>query len=394
MNKDREAAQPDSNAAGTAPARGDTAEGRGDLPFSDCPAPLPSDVVTMAHGGGGRAMARLLEDIVFRHVRSQELDARHDSAVLDLGSALRSTAPARGAAALRDAGPRVAFTTDTYVVSPLFFPGGDIGKLAVFGTVNDLAMSGATPVAISLALLLEEGFPFTDLARLSASVQAACDEAGVRVVTGDTKVVDRGKGDGLYITTSGVGVVRPGVRVAPDRIAEGDVILLSGDIGRHGMAILGVREHLGFEPPIPSDCAPLAAPISALLDERVDLHVARDLTRGGLGAALCELAGARGATLVLDETAILVSPEVSAACELLGLDPLYVACEGRMVLFVPASQAERACSTLSEYPMCMSVRPIGTVTAVTGTGSVEMRTRLGGRRVIDLPSGAELPRIC
>ncbi len=370
------------------------APSQGDASFPDCPVPLPSDVVTMAHGGGGRAMSRLLEDVVFRHVRSQELDARHDSAVLDLGSALRSTAPSRGAAALRDAGPRVAFTTDTYVVSPLFFPGGDIGKLAVFGTVNDLAMSGATPVAISLALLLEEGFPLADLARVTASIQAACDEADVRVVTGDTKVVDRGKGDGLYITTAGVGVVRPGAHVAPGRIEEGDVILVSGDIGRHGMAILGVREHLGFEPPIPSDCAPLAAPIGALLDARIDLHVARDLTRGGLGAAVCELAGSRGARLLLEETAILVSPEVSAACELLGLDPLYVACEGRMVLFVPAAQAERACEVLREYSVCVGVRPIGTVAAVTGSGSVEMRTSLGGRRVIDLPSGAELPRIC
>jgi hydrogenase expression/formation protein HypE len=366
----------------------------GDLPFSDCPVPLASEVVTMAHGGGGRAMARLLSDVVFRHVRSRELDARHDSAVLDLGSALRSVSPARGAHALRDAGPKVAFTTDTYVVSPLFFPGGDIGKLAVYGTVNDLAMSGAAPVALSLALLLEEGFPLADLARVTASIQAACDEAGVRVVTGDTKVVDRGKGDGLYITTSGVGVVRPGVHVAPDRISEGDVILLSGDIGRHGMAILGAREHLGFEPPIPSDCAPLAAPVAALLDARIDLHAARDLTRGGLGAALCELAETRGAALHLEETAILVSPEVSAACELFGLDPLYVACEGRMVLFVPAAQAERACEAVSEYPMCTGARTIGSVRSVPGTGSVEVRTRLGGRRVIDLPSGAELPRIC
>ena len=365
----------------------------GDLPFADCPAPLTSDVITMAHGGGGRAMARLLDDLVLRNVRSPELSARHDSAVLDLGGALRSVAPQRGAAALRDAGPRVAFTTDTYVVSPLFFPGGDIGKLAVFGTVNDLAMSGATPVALSLALLLEEGFPLADLDRVTRSVQAACDEAEVRVVTGDTKVVDRGKGDGLYITTAGVGVVRPGARVAPDRITEGDAVIVSGDIGRHGMAILGEREHLGFEPPILSDCAPLAAAIGALLDARIDLHAARDLTRGGLGAALCELAKASAAHLLVEETAIPVSREVSAACELFGLDPLYVACEGRMVLFVPEPDADRACSILRDLPVTSGATRIGAVREV-GRGHVEMLTRLGGRRLVDLPSGAELPRIC
>lgn len=345
-----------------------------------CPVPLAPGVVTMAHGGGGRAMQRLLDEVVFRHVESVELAARHDSAVLDFGGALRG------------AGATVAFTTDTYVVSPLFFPGGDIGRLAVFGTVNDLAMAGATPVALSLALLLEEGFPLAELERVMASVQAACREADVRVVTGDTKVVDRGKGDGLYITTSGVGVVRPGVRVAPDRIREGDAILVSGDVGRHGIAILGVREHLGFEPEVASDCAPLAAPVAALLDAGIDLHTARDLTRGGLAAALCELSRAAEKALRVEEMAIPVPAEVAAACELLGLDPLHVACEGRMALFVPADAAERALAILKEYKMCNNPARIGTVAA--GEPSVEMETRLGGRRIIDLPSGAQLPRIC
>lgn len=335
----------------------------------------------MAHGGGGRAMARLLDDVVFRHVQSVELSARHDSAVLDFGGALRQP------------GASVAFTTDTYVVSPLFFPGGDIGRLAVFGTVNDLAMAGATPVALSLALLLEEGFPLAELSRVTASIQAACAEADVRVVTGDTKVVDRGKGDGLYITTSGVGLVRPGVRVAPDRIAEGDAILVSGDIGRHGIAILGVREHLGFEPPVPSDCAPLAAPVAALLDAGIDLHAARDLTRGGLAAALCELSRTAGVALRIEETSVPVSAEVAAACELFGFDPLHVACEGRMALFVPAADAERACSILRAFPACEGAVRIGAVESA-GEAGVEMRTRLGGRRIIDLPSGELLPRIC
>ncbi|MEZ4301566.1 MAG: hydrogenase expression/formation protein HypE [Polyangiaceae bacterium] len=361
----------------------------------ECPVPQASEVITMAHGGGGRAMGRLLDDVILRHLRSLELDERGDSAVLDLGGALRSVAPARGAGALRDAGPRVAFTTDSYVVSPRFFPGGDIGALAVFGTVNDLAMAGAEPVALSVSLLLEEGFALAELSRVAASIQAACDAAGVRVVTGDTKVVDRGKGDGLYITTSGIGVVRPGVRVAADRIEPGDAVLLSGDLGRHGMAILGAREHLGFEPAIESDCAPLNGPMTALLDARVDVHAARDLTRGGLAAALCELSGKRGARVVIEEERVLVSPEVSAACEILGLDPLHVACEGRMVLFVPGAKAERACEVLREFEVSAAARSIGLVERVDEVGGlVEMRTRLGGRRVLDLPSGAELPRIC
>lgn len=276
---------------------------------------------------------------------------------------------------------------------PLFFPGGDIGKLAVCGTVNDLAMCGARPVALSAGFILEEGFPIESLTTVLASMQRTAQEAGVHIVTGDTKVVDRGKGDGLYITTSGIGVVRPGARVAPDRIREGDAVILSGDIGRHGMAILGVREHLGFEPPIASDCAPLAAPIAALLDAGIDLHAARDLTRGGLGAALCELSRASGTYIVVDETSIAISGEVHAACELLGLEPLYVACEGRMVLFLPAADAERACSVLQTFPACAGAARIGTVQQL-GDDGVEMLTRLGGRRLIDLPSGAELPRIC
>jgi hydrogenase expression/formation protein HypE len=206
-------------------------------------------------------------------------------------------------------------------------------------------------------------------------------------------VVERGKGDGLYVTTSGVGVVRPDVWVAPERILQGDAVILSGDIGRHGMAILGVRDHLGFEPPILSDCAPLAAPIAALLDAGVDVHAARDLTRGGLGAALCELSRAAAVQIVINEESIAVSPDVRAACELLGLDPLYVACEGRMVLFVAAAEAERACSILRTFDACGGAAWIGSVQGA-GSAGVEMLTSLGGRRVIDLPSGAELPRIC
>lgn len=349
--------------------------------WDSCPAPLPPKVVTLAHGGGGLAMARLLDEVIFRDIRSPELSQRHDSAALDFGGLLQK------------AGARVAFTTDTYVVSPLFFPGGDIGKLAVYGTVNDLAMAGGEPFALSLALLLEEGFPLSELSRVTASIQAACDHADVRIVTGDTKVVPRGKGDGLYVTTSGVGLIRPHVRVAPDRIGERDCVLVSGDIGRHGIAVLGAREGLGFETPVESDCAPLAAPMKALLDAGIDVHAARDLTRGGLAAALCELSRAAEMTITLEEDRVPIAKEVGAACELFGLDPLHVASEGRMVLFVAPQDEARARAILMEYEQCSHAARIGTVER-GAEPRVEMRTLLGGRRLIDLPSGELLPRIC
>ncbi len=359
----------------------------------DCKLPHNPPVITMAHGGGGRAMARLLEEVVFANVRSEELNERHDSAVLTIerNLAINPRSPIE-----RDAPrlpPRIAFTTDTYVVTPRFFPGGDIGKLAVFGTVNDLAMAGAMPLALSLALLLEEGFPIDELSRILTSVQEACNEADVRVVTGDTKVTERGKGDGLYITTAGIGVVRQGCLLAPNQIREGDALIVSRDIGRHGAAILSVREHLSFEPAITSDCSPLAAPMLSLLDAGIDVHAGRDLTRGGLGGSLCELAMASHTNFLVRENDIPVSPAVSGACELTGLDALYLACEGAMVLFVPEDQASWACALLRKFPACINAQIIGNVVG-SGEGEVELQTAFGGSRRLTLPTGAELPRIC
>lgn len=344
-----------------------------------CPVPLAPGVVTMAHGGGGRAMQRLLDEVVFRHVDSVELAARHDSAVLDFGGALRG------------AGATVAFTTDTYVVSPLFFPGGDIGRLAVFGTVNDLAMAGATPVAISLALLLEEGFSLSELERVMASVQAACREADVRVVTGDTKVVDRGKGDGIYVNTAGLGVVEHALAIRPASVRPGDAILVSGDLGRHGIALMACREGLEFETRLESDSAPLWEQVQALLAAGVEVRCLRDLTRGGLSSALVEIAEASGHLLVVDEARVPVHEEVRGACELLGLDPMYVANEGRLVTFVPPSQAERALEALASAggDPCR----VGQVEG-PGRGSVRLRTALGVERPLDMLSGEQLPRIC
>jgi hydrogenase expression/formation protein HypE len=320
-------------------------------------------------------MHRLLDELLLRVVHSPSVAERHDSAVIEVGE------------------QRVAFTTDGYVVNPLFFPGGDIGSLAVFGTVNDLAMAGARPLALSLGLILEEGLPIETVGRIAASVQRACDAVGVRVVTGDTKVVDRGKGDGVYVTTSGIGLVPAGIRVSPARIAAGDAVLVNGDLGRHGVAILATREHLAFETTILSDCSPLVEPVKALLDAGVDVHCMRDLTRGGLSSALNELARAANVTITLDELCVPVSSEVSAACEILGLDPLYVACEGRMAVFVPEAQAARAVEILRTSGACPNAARVGSVED-RGGSHVVMRTCLGGRRVVDMLSGEQLPRIC
>lgn len=342
-----------------------------------CPLPLHAhERVLMAHGGGGRLMGELIERVFARAFANPYLAERHDGAVLPLG-----------------AGPRVAFTTDSYVVKPLFFPGGDIGTLAVNGTVNDLAMCGARPLFLSAGFILEEGFPMADLERIAASMAAAARAAGVEIVTGDTKVVERGKGDGVFVNTAGVGLLESPGALAPSAVRPGDAVLLSGDIGRHGVAILAARESLGFETTIVSDCAPLSAPVLALLEGGVELHCLRDLTRGGLGAALCEIAEASGLRLALDESAIPVHPEVAGACELLGLDPLFVANEGRCVAFVAADQAERALELLRRHDVCAGAVAIGRVTDARD-GLVTLKTAFGTTRLVDLPSGEQLPRIC
>jgi len=290
-------------------------------------------------------------------------------------------------------GARLAFTTDTFVVSPLFFPGGDIGRLAVFGTVNDLAMAGAKPVWLSAAFILEEGLPMETLCRVVASMREAAEEVGVEIVTGDTKVVDRGKGDGIFINTAGVGRVPPGVEISPARVAPGDAVILSGDLGRHGIAVMSVREGLRFEGAPESDCASLSGLVEALVDAGSDLHCLRDLTRGGLAAALCEIADHARVGIELDEASISVAEPVAGACELLGLDPLYVANEGRLAAIVPAEAAERTLEIMRSHPVASEAAIIGTVSDAR-PGTVELRGPLGAGRIVDLLSGEQLPRIC
>jgi hydrogenase expression/formation protein HypE len=290
-------------------------------------------------------------------------------------------------------GGRIALTTDAYVVRPLFFPGGDIGRLAVFGTVNDLAMAGARPLALSAAFVLEEGFATEELARVAGSMRAACEEAGVEIVTGDTKVVDRGKGDRLYLTTTGVGVVPATVDIAPARVRPGDAVISSGDLGRHGIAVLSVREGLCFESVVESDCAPLHGAVAALLDAGVEVHCLRDLTRGGLSSALNEIAVDAGVGIEIDEARVAIADGVAAACELLGLDPLYVANEGRFVAFVPQRETARALAALRAVPVSAGAVEVGRVLE-DGRGTVRMRSRFGGTRLLDLFSGEQLPRIC
>jgi hydrogenase expression/formation protein HypE len=287
----------------------------------------------------------------------------------------------------------LAFTTDSFVVKPLFFPGGDIGTLAVYGTVNDLAMCGAQPKYLSIGLILEEGLELDILQRVSAAIGAAAGRCGVEVVTGDTKVVERGHGDGLYVNTAGVGTVRDGVRIEPRAITPGDAVLLSGDLGRHGIAVMAAREGLGFETRIESDLAPLAAPAHALLDAGIDVHCFRDLTRGGLGAAVIELAEAAEVGFTLDERSIPVHEEVRGACEILGLDSIYVANEGRFVAVLAADDAERALAILRDNEVTAGACLVGFATD-TAPGQVRLRTALGVERILDMPSGEQLPRIC
>jgi hydrogenase expression/formation protein HypE len=288
---------------------------------------------------------------------------------------------------------RLAFTTDTFVVSPLFFPGGDIGRLAVCGTVNDLAMAGARPVWLSAAFILEEGLPMETLRRVVASMRQTADESGVRIVTGDTKVVDRGKGDGIFVNTAGVGLIPPGIDISPARVRPGDVLLVNGDLGRHGVAIMSVREGLGFEGALQSDCAPLAGLVEALVRLGGQVHCLRDLTRGGLASAVNEIAADARVGIELDEQAIPVSDPVASACELLGLDPLYVANEGRLVAIVAAEAAGEALDILRGHPAAPQSAIIGRVTA-EHPGTVEIRGQLGSGRILDLLSGEQMPRIC
>lgn len=347
---------------------------------ADCPLPLDDyPAVQLAHGGGGRLMRQLLDDLILPTLRPDGARGLHDAARLEG----------------LPAGAQLAFTTDSYVVRPLFFSGGDIGSLAVYGTVNDLAMAGARALALSVSLILEEGLPIPTLRRVLASLRQAADAAHVRIVTGDTKVVERGRGDGVYINTAGIGAVAAGVRVHPDRIRAGDALLVSGDIARHGMAVLARREGLEFETAIDSDCQPLWDTVCALLDAGIDLHCLRDPTRGGLASVLVELAREAQVDLQVEEAAVPVAPAVATACELLGIDPLHVACEGRLVALVPAAQAAAALDVLRAAPGGNQAALIGRAGEVSaGSGRVTLRSAYGTDRPLDLPAGELLPRIC
>jgi len=309
------------------------------------------------------------------------------------GTCAGSKTPAHDSAVIEIGGVRLAFTTDTFVVSPMFFPGGDIGKLAVYGTVNDLAMAGAKPLYLSAGFVLEEGLSMEILRRVVESMAAAAREVGVRIVTGDTKVVDRGKADGIFINTAGIGLVPRDVEISPARVEPGDVIILSGDIGRHGMAVMSVREGLGFEGNLQSDCASLAGLVEAMLAAEREIHCLRDLTRGGLAAALNEIAADAAVGIELDESAIAVSDPVAGACEILGIDPLYVANEGRLAAFVSPSAADKMLDVMRKHPGAHGPAIIGKVTR-EHAGTVVLRGLLGGGRILDMLSGEQLPRIC
>ncbi|MCC8171735.1 MAG: hydrogenase expression/formation protein HypE [Parabacteroides sp.] len=343
----------------------------------DCSIPFTgSDCVLLAHGGGGRMTHRLIADLFYPAFGNPLLAQDHDGCVF-------SVPP----------GVRLAYSTDSFVVDPVFFPGGDIGDLAVNGTVNDLACCGATPLYLTAGFILEEGLPLKELERIVCSMQKAAAKAGVQIVAGDTKVVERGKCDKLFINTSGIGAVPEGIRIASEQAAPGDVVVCSGPIGCHGMTILSARESLGFETALQSDTASLNRMIAGLLEAVPDVHVLRDPTRGGVSGTLNEIAHAAGVEILLEEEALPVPEAVRGACELLGLDPLYVANEGLVLAILPEKAAEKALSVLRSFDEGKGAVVIGMVTSGTG-GLVRMKTRYDNYRIVDVLSGEQLPRIC
>ncbi|KAA0230846.1 hydrogenase expression/formation protein HypE [candidate division KSB1 bacterium] len=341
-----------------------------------CPIPIhdyPS--VLLAHGGGGRLMHQLIEKMFVPAFNNTLLESRHDGAVFNLE------------------GRKLAFTTDSFVVHPLFFPGGDIGTLSIYGTVNDLAMCGAQPLYLSAGFILEEGLPMETLWRVVQSLQRAATHANVQLVTGDTKVVDRGKGDGIFINTAGIGVITHDLVISPASVKPGDLVLVNGDLGRHGIAIMAMREGLAFESEIESDCAPLADLVQTLLAANIEIHCLRDLTRGGLASALNEIAETARVQINLEEKNIPVREDVQGACEILGLDPLYIANEGRFIAFVPPAEVERALRVMRAHPLGEGARIIGEVKKES-SGLVTMTSVIGANRIVDVLSGEQLPRIC
>jgi len=335
---------------------------------------IAEERVTLAHGAGGKASRTLIEAVFVDAFANPLLQPLDDGATLDLGTG------------------RTVLTTDAYVVSPLFFPGGDIGDLAVNGTVNDLAVCGARPVALSAAFVLEEGFPIAGLRRIAASMAAAAERAGVRVVTGDTKVVQRGKADGCYVTTAGVGVLDRPVTLGEPQVRPGDAVIVSGPIGEHGITVMIARGDLDIEADLVSDTAPVHEAVAALLDA-VPVRMLRDATRGGVATVLNEVARGAGVAVTVDERAVPVRPIVSGACELLGLDPLYVACEGRFVAVVDGEHAEAAVAALRAHPVCAGAAVVGSIEPGPA-GMVLLNTAFGGTRIVDMLVGDPLPRIC
>jgi hydrogenase expression/formation protein HypE len=341
-----------------------------------CPIPL-SDYrnVLLAHGGGGRLTHQLIQKMFLPQFQNEFLEPLHDGAILSFN------------------GVRLAFSTDSYVVNPIFFPGGDIGELAVNGTVNDLAMCGARPLYVSVAFIIEEGLPMEDLWRVVLSMQEAAKRAGVELVTGDTKVVDRGKGDKVFINTSGVGIVDEGIDINPKRARVGDQIILNGPIALHGIAIMSVREGLEFETQIESDTAPLNGLVQAMFNTSRQIHVLRDPTRGGVASVLNEIAGTANVGISIIEERIPINDEVEGACEILGFDPLYVPNEGKLLAFVSREESGSVLEAMKSHPLGKDAAVIGEVVA-DHPGTVVMKSRIGGARIVDMLSGEQLPRIC
>lgn len=345
-----------------------------------CPLPINDyDAVTMAHGGGGKLMNNLIEKMFIHYLSNNFIDEKHDGAVFSTE------------------GGRLAYSTDSYVVNPIFFPGGDIGELAVYGTVNDLAMCGAKPLYMSLGLILEEGLLLKDLEKIIISIKNACEKTEVKIITGDTKVVDKGKGDKIFINTAGIGIVKESINISPSNVKEGDAILLSGDIGRHGIAIMSARDNLNFESNIESDCAPLNHIVQKLIESGIEIHCLRDLTRGGLASALNEIASKAGVEIEIEEKFINVIEEVRGVCEILGFDPLYVANEGRFIAFVKQSDVEKTLKILQSEKSGKYASIIGEVKKKSPkmeNGIVYLKSLLDANRILDMLSGEQLPRIC
>ncbi len=333
------------------------------------------DKILLAHGSGGYMTNKLIEKVILKHLNNEILASLGDSARMELE------------------GQRICFTTDSYTVDPIFFPGGDIGSLSVYGTVNDLAVSGAKPLFLSLSFILEEGLGIKTLKKILTSISTACREAGVKIVTGDTKVVPKNKGDRIYINTSGIGLYNYPEKIGPERISPGDVIILNDTMGEHGISVLLARENFGIQAEILSDSQPLNLLIEKIKESRGEIHCMRDATRGGVGTILLELASQSGMDFDIDETRLPIKPEVQGVCEILGLDPLYIACEGRFLLFCPEERADTILSLMKNHVKGARPEIIGRV-AGQGTGRVLLRTSIGGMREIDLPDGELIPRIC